>query len=410
MNFNPEIYKELNTDLEKFGLKTRKDYENHFSQCGKNKRPYLINQVYPDFNPVIYKNNYNDLKTLSKTDLELHWLRYGKQNNRIYNRNIRKKVYIVFTVKTGGSMKYIINLINNFNTDFILIDTKIKLVKIQFSENDIVLVQQLFQTDIEISDLIKIKKNYKIQLFICIHDFFWLIRNIKMKSICPHRTYLENNQIIPEIKELFTLANGVIHPTQFTYDEYSKKMDNKNFMIVPHPDYNFNLDRIVVPKVNGVINIGVFHIRTDVKGSEYVDMLKNTYRSFITNIIQYFIVDVTIKRYKEEEYFTILSKYNIHGLLLLNKWGETWSYLLTKSLLSGLPILYNNIGSYKYRIKDMENKFSVGDKDGEIDLCKLWTEYDKMLGYIVKEGINGKNIGNFETKIVKPDFYVNLLE
>lgn len=365
MNFNPDIYKQLNTDLEKSGLK-KKDYETHYSQ--------------------------------------------HEQNNRIYNRNIRKKVYIIFTIKTGGSMKYITNLINNFNTDFIFIDTKSKLVKTQFSENDIVLVQQLLETDIEISDLIQIKKKYNIQLFICIHDFCWLHRDIKMKSICPHRTYLEQNQIMPEIKELFRLATTVIHPTQFTYDEYSKKMDNKNFTIVPHPDYNCNLDRIFVPKVNGVINIGVFHIRTDVKGSEYVDMLKNTYRAFGNNIIQYFIVDVTIKKYKEEEYFIALSKYNIHGLLLLNKWGETWSYLLTKSLMSGLPILYNNIGSYKYRIKDMENKFSVGEKDGEIDLCKLWTEYDKMLNYIVKEGINGKNIGNFEIKIVKPDFYVNLLE
>jgi hypothetical protein len=406
MNFNWKIYKELNNDLENFGLKTKKDYETHYLQHGQNKRPYLINQVYPDFNPVIYKNNYNDLKNLSNSDLELHWLMYGKKNNRIYNRNIKKKVYIVFTIKVGGSIKYINNLINNFNTDFTFIDTKSKLYKTQFSVNDIVLVQQLIQTDIEIYDLIQIKKKYNIQLFICIHDFCWL----HSKSICQHRTYLQNNQIMPEIKLLFTLATTVIHPTQFTYDEYSKKMDNKNFKIIPHPDYNCDVGRIFVPKVNGVINIGVFHIRTDVKGSEYVDMLKNTYRAFGNNIIQYFIVDVTINRYIEEEYFIMLSKYNIHGLLLLNKWGETWSYLLTKSLMSGLPILYNNIGSYKYRIKEMENKFSVGEKDGDIDLCKLWTEYDKMLNYIVKQGITGKNIGSYNNEIIKPQFYIDLLE
>ena len=32
---------------------------------------------------------------------------------------------------------------------------------------------------------------------------------------------------------------------------------------------------------------------------------------------------------------------------MLNEWGETYGYLLTKIINSGLPLLYNNFGAVK---------------------------------------------------------------
>ena len=104
----------------------------------------------------------------------------------------------------------------------------------------------------------------------------------------------------------------------------------------------------------------------------------------------------------------LISKYNIHGLLLLSKFGETWSYLLTKSLLTGLPLLYNNIGSHKYRIQPDEHRFSVGNEDGQIDLYKLWKKYEEMLTYIATEGKDGKMVWQEGNEILVPDFYKEL--
>jgi hypothetical protein len=192
------------------------------------------------------------------------------------------------------------------------------------------------------------------------------------------------------------------------YDEYSKRIDNNNFIIVPHTDYKCDINRIVVPKVTNTINIGVFHSPSIVKGSEYVEYLMNKYRSFDGLSINYYVVGATINSYNEDEYFQLLQNYNIHGLLLLNKYGESWCYLLTKYLFSGLSILYNNIGSFKERIEPFENHFSVGETDGLIEIDKLDAGYEKMLKYITTNGKQGKRVWIDGATVDKPDFYTNL--
>ena len=212
--------------------------------------------------------------------------------------------------------------------------------------------------------------------------------------------------ILKEVKELFSIVDIVIHPTRFTYDEYSKRIDNSNFRIVPHID-NKIVDRLYIPIVTNVINIGVLHPQNECKGSEYVNYLMNNYKNYNNKVINYYVVDITIPKYKEEEFNNVLIRYNIHGMLLLNKWGETWSYLLTKSLNSGLSILYNNIGAYKYRIGEKENKFSAGDRDNTIDINNLRGGYERMLEYLVEN--SGKREWLDEEEVILDDMYKEVL-
>jgi hypothetical protein len=87
MNFDWLTYKFLNPDLEQAGLKTQKEIIKHFKECGiVEKRKYNIYQVYPDFNYTIYRDNYNDLKHLTRPDLERHWIEFGKNENRTYKK------------------------------------------------------------------------------------------------------------------------------------------------------------------------------------------------------------------------------------------------------------------------------------------------------------------------------------
>ena len=410
MSFDWMVYRELNTDLAKSGLRTQRDYEWHFSVHGKNEgRYHLIQQIYDDFDWITYRNNYSDLSGLSKSSAEVHWLKYGRKEGRVYTKKVRKLVYILVNIKSGGTDKYVKDLLKHLDANIVVIGSKKELNKINFNKNDILLVQQLLHTDVKVADILFVQKKYEFKMIICIHDFCWMNVDIyDLTDFCPHRVYMNTNNVMPEVIELFKSADTVIHPTQFTFDEYSKKMSNKNFKIVPHIDYRCDIDRVFVPKVENMINIGVLNQKTEVKGQEYVDLLMTTYKAYNDKIINYYVVNVTIGQYKESDFFTVLSNYNIHGILLLNKWGETWSYLLTKVLLSGIPILYNNIGSYRYRIREGENKFKVGDKDGEIDLASLWLHYENMLKYIVKKGSTEMPAIDYNLEIEKPNFYLEI--
>ena len=87
MAFNWLIYKFLNPDLTAAGITTEKEFIKHFRECGiVEKRKYNIYQVYPDFNYTIYRDNYGDLKSLTRLDLERHWIEFGKKENRTYKK------------------------------------------------------------------------------------------------------------------------------------------------------------------------------------------------------------------------------------------------------------------------------------------------------------------------------------
>ena len=85
-------------------------------------------------------------------------------------------------------------------------------------------------------------------------------------------------------------------------------------------------------------------------------------------------------------------------------------YLLTKYLFSGLPILYNNIGAFRERIKPLENHFSVGEKDVVIDINKLNKGFEDMLNYIITNGKLGKHVWTEGVELNKPDFYLELFK
>jgi hypothetical protein len=78
----------LNPDLVKAGLKHPNDFEKHYINNGKKEnRHYSIYQPYPDFNIISYRKNNKDLQYMSKGQLEIHWIKYGRYESRIYKNN-----------------------------------------------------------------------------------------------------------------------------------------------------------------------------------------------------------------------------------------------------------------------------------------------------------------------------------
>ena len=409
MSFNWRVYKVLNPDLK---FSTQVEFERHYLEYGKKeKRPFSIYNLYPDFNYINYKNNYKDLNYYGKLDLELHWIVKGRKEGRTYKKKL-KWIYIICGVGIGGTNKYINDLVSYYGIHVKIINNKKELERYNFKSLDIILIQQLLFTDITPDNLINIKNTKNPYMFIILHDFSYLNKNIyNTTNDIQSKSYMKiNNDVIPQVHKLFKTVNNVICPSKFVYDIYSRHINSANFILVNHTDYKCDMNRIVVPKVTKSVNIGVFHNVSEVKGSEYVSYLMKTYNMFDGVIINYFIVGITIGNYKEGDFFELLTKYNIHGLLLLNKYAETWCYLLTKYLFSGLPILYNNIGSFRERISPLESRFSVGGTDGMIDLDSLNKGYENMLKYIVENGKIGKRVWTDGVEVIKPDFYVKLFE
>jgi hypothetical protein len=118
MSFNWEIYKELNPDLLKAGLRTREDYEKHFLVHGlKECRPGIPSnkfdwQIYRQLNPDLIKAGLN-----TKEQLEKHYMINGIKENRKYCiiANIVKKPKqiekdkILFIMGNGPSLGEIMN-------------------------------------------------------------------------------------------------------------------------------------------------------------------------------------------------------------------------------------------------------------------------------------------------------------
>ena len=308
----------------------------------------------------------------------------------------KSKCYIIHNNKKGGVHKYVLDIIRIYpNYDYIFIDNRKQLLSIEFNKDDLFLLQNVLYTDIEIDDIIAVH-NFK--LIISIHDFIWLCQEQYEYTHDIPSSYLKNNISIAEnVKTLLSLADKVIMNSQFTYDVYSKYFETSNFIISFCNDYKIQHNIKNTPKIeNNCINIGVFSPKCKYKGEEYINYLKDKYEN---EKITFKIVGIDIPFYKETEFYDYIRKYNINGFLLLNKWGETYSYLLTKSINSGLPLLYNNTGSFKERIPPNNDRyFKVFDEFEEINYSKLDNQFLKFIEYI--------NTNNGRTEKMNEDFTI----
>ena len=324
-------------------------------------------------------------------------------------------VYIINNVNGGGTLKYKNDIKAKYkHVNFVEVPNKKILDSINFNMNDLLFVQQLLFTDLVPRDILNIKYKYASKIIISIHDFCWVTEGL---NNYPKNTYYHWSYLVPNIKihhdiiELFAHADLIIHPSKFTYDVYRKWFPTDNFIVSYHNDYlvDYSTKRIP-PIINHQINIGVMHEYMEYKGSEVISYLVNNIIRYKGYSLNYLIVGKTIGIYQEDEFYEYIKKNNIHFLLLLNKWGETYCYSLTKYINSGLPILYNNIGACKYRIPpNVEHYKKVIDNELEYKNINnvIGEKMNTMLNYIIRE--NGKyNKENTSTIIQYSPLFENL--
>lgn len=360
----------------------------------------------------------NVLETCQNKNTILNTQHLENLNTQLETKKIYKTVYIISNVDGGGSTKYLNDIIDQYkNTKIVRIRDKKSILEVShFYPYDILFVQQLLWTDISPQFLINMKIKFNVKIVISVHDFCWFINNDNVnkpsKNVWEIGYLLNLKNIDPYILALFYYASMVIHPSKFTFDHYSNFFPKYNSILQQHNDIKIDYTSKFIPKINkNVINIGNFQGFSEYKGSENVKILSEKYNYYKGYKINFLIVGKNIPEYNESNWHNEMSKHNFHCLLHLNKFGETYSYCLTKSINSGLPILYNNIGSFKERIpKNNEHYKIVINNENEYNNSELlFKKFEEMLDYIIiNNGLFDKT--NMETKIIYKDLYNYLFE
>lgn len=391
-NFDFRIYLLLNPDVT---LPDNISAKKHYDSYGyhENRKYYFENlyvhqKTYDNFDWEKYADTYN-YHGYSKKELFFHWNNFGKFNYYNYfnkNQKYVKKCYVISIFLGGGSSKYMFDLINRYiYIEFIFIK---KINGVNISIGDIIFVQYL--NNINIDEIIQIKKQTQCILYLTVHDNYWLTYNTNthkyntFKNNNMHSKYLYDDVHIDQnVIKLFNNCDKIFHPSKFTYDIYKKYFSCENFKLIGHNDIYINLTKIHIPKIHNKIRIGCMHHLTECKGKKFIDYLMETIKSHGNYEIEWIF-----PKYTENTFYHTIQKHKINCLVFLNFYGETWCYALSKGLQSGLPIIYNNFGSFKERIPNKPQYFKVYenevDVDNDVNNTHITNKFKQIIDYIIK--------------------------
>lgn len=340
-------------------------------------------------------------------------LGFYKKNKKFKKRTIRpiKRVFYISNVKSGGAKKYIDDLIENFGNcyvDFIGITNlkELKYYEKKANSEDILIFQYLFDTNFSFEDVLDFKKKSGVKMIIPIHDFYFLSDpSVFYKfDIKVHSSFIKREFFSQTIIDFLNEADYIIYPSLFVKNIFDSIFIFKNSILSNHIDYKI-IDYINIPKIENEINIGIINNITLYKGLKFYPELFSINKFGNFKIKYHIFGSNNIKgkntvfhgQYKEEEIFDLLRENKIHGLVFLNELPETYSYALTKAIISGLPILYSDIGAYKDRLINNSKFFPIKN------IKNLKTALDLFLSFITNN--NQKTENNFLLEKEIPNVY-----
>jgi hypothetical protein len=329
-----------------------------------------------------------------------------------YERNI----FYISNIRSGGSCKYLNDIINEYTKyhfNFIRIKNKdtlnsyTSLIKI----GDTLIFQYLLYTDFEFQDIINLVNKFKLKLIIIAHDLYFLNNNKTFEHIYNQNIH-DKRDGLNEVKTLlFLLAHTIIFPSNYLREIFYEFIKLDTMTVVPHIDFIRKNVELCIPRISGNINLAIITEMTYCKGEDLYENLFNI-TSYNGSVINYFIYNVYNKvtssnvhvkgTYNENEIYNLLKRDNIHGILFLNNYAETYSYAITKGINTGLPLFYTAIGA-------VEERLSVLNEPRFIKTTNIGINGDfyKFLDFIVNN-CNNKNLETFELIKVNTQFYNEL--
>jgi hypothetical protein len=351
-------------------------------------------------------NGYNNLINIKNSCL---W------NISSYEKNNKKNIFHISHNFGGGTDTYISNIINTYDKyNHILIKivgaSHVKVNNLIFDIeilnnlldncNSTVFVHHLLYdccgTTINKNILNILISNKTINKLLIIHDYYLLLPEfpnpIKKHNIIPSK---ENIEFTSNTINKF---NKVIFNSNSCYCNYKKYINPiENYIIlnnVPDMDYyNFRC----FPKNKNIFNIGIIG---DVSNHEHKGkfLLEKILSSFQNNNKYNFIVFgieneipsfnysnlYCTGHYNNDIILSLINEKDIDYFLFLSTFEETYSFTLSIALKFGVPIIYNNIGSYPERLSQYNNCFPFTEDN--------YIEIHTILDNIENNFINDNNV------------------
>ena len=394
-NKYPHYYTNLNPD--NFSL-CLKDLLNKIDNDHNDSHDFLFISAWNEWNEqaILEPNNedgYDYLTKLSNVYLNFY--------NNPKNKNILNICH-----KGGGTEKYMNDIKQIFNQynfyDFERFEFNINYEEI-FPSIDFIHINSILFNNLKDNYLYFFFNNFKnVKKYITIHDYQWLFPDDP--NIIDIYLKISKSVLVDHFKLLLTMCDKIIFPSNNIYNNYSlfidlKYFDNKIF-IVNHMDKIINYNFLVIPEIKKVINIAYVGYFVKYKGSNIFKNIILNNKNYNSNInIMYHIFglidnlendindkekypNVIIHNYYDDANIILdLHKNNIHGILHLSLFNESYCYALTNSINSGIPIFYINLGMFSERLCN-KNKYFASNYD-DIDY-----NYNLFLIYILKNQNN----------------------
>jgi hypothetical protein len=378
-NIDWKQYLEHYEDLKNFGLKTKKEVWNHWINFGFKEGRILLNKN--------LKVNDNFINIGNNIILHISHNFGGGTDNYINNMIdiIDDHVHYKINIIDNNYVKLNDYLINYNNLFSIFKSKDIKSIFIHhllYNKNNKLNI--LFNI-IDFIDIINCNK------YFIVHDYFLFYPN----NPNPKREFIINNLPTPEnldfIKKIFNKVNKVFFQSKNTYNNYLKYIESDNFFIINNvPDIIIYNDRLY-PVEKNIYNVAILgHINAIHKGNELAKKIfklfenDDSYKFYIYGTFDdtKFKNLILLGEYKNENIYELFIKYDIDFFLNISIVEETYSYTTSIALNTGLPIIYNNIGSYNDRLQNYTNCYSFTEDK--------YYELKNIFSTIIKKTYNNK--------------------
>jgi hypothetical protein len=392
----PNYYKDIDPNI----------FENYFYKLlekinnSKNKDlDFLFISAWNEWNEqaVLEPNNEDGYDYLNKIkNMYLKFYNYPKSKNIL---NICHK--------GGGTEKYMNDLKNYFieynfiNFDFFNINVDYSNL---YNDIDIVHINSILFNNLKNSYFYFINTYFKNSIkIITIHDYQWLFPddpNIHMEKFLNETIPNLNHNNFSQFNNLLSISSIIIFPSKNILDNYKYFIDlnkyNNKIVVVNHMDKLINYNFLVIPKIDIDINISFIGYFVNYKGSEIFKNISNKYNTYKNYNLKYHIygnIDskentdsnfIYHNEYNDNQIIDTLHLNNIHGIVHLSVFEESYCYALTNSINSGIPIFYLDRGVFSDRLP-------INNKYFPTNLNNVYNNFTKFIDYLIENN----NINNF---------------
>ena len=372
------IDNELHSNVTDYTLIT--DYEN--KSCLSEKdiliTKFFNEEQHPNPRFLKYKITEDTISTIQKFILVVDFFNGGGGTTYFLNQIVSKykyhQTFVILRSFNSNEIKININeeydIVNTYSintfTNF-LNKYKDKIIK--------VFVNHTYLYTDELLKIIFGLKKYNIQIIGITHDYSLFFKKTQpyYHEIFNSKNKLERNTISCNNYDLLITQNKI---QLFTINNFfENKID-----IVPLPDVKNSKYRIETDNYN--IIVGIIGNIINIKGKEILEKLIKDYNTIYGDKIKIIVFGYTVIQGFNDYYYynsihelnELLVKYVPNMLLELSIWPETYSYTLSLSMITKLPIIY---------LKKNYNSV-VEDRLQHYDRAYSFTTYKELSNIIFK--------------------------